>query len=339
MKKDITIKSLLEHGDVFADIANVNLFGGRKVLQSEDLEAVPAETGYKDLDGEHHILTRDCFWKIHKNGRCIGYIGYEAQADRNNVMPVRDMGYAYTAYMKQIRGIIGENNQKGASAYTKVLHDEQKLLPVVTCILYFGIEPWKTPLSLLDILDISEGEQTFWREMAGDYRIHVISLLKQPKEVREQYQSDFRIIADYMACYDDEKKLVEEWMENRQVLIHPEQLLDLLTALSSDRRMKDMRKALFVLKDKEEINMCLLMDIIERDYMQKGLQEGREKGRKEGREEGREEGRKEGRKEGKEEGIRVSIRLLKQLGLEDDIILNKVSQEFMISTEEIKFFL
>lgn len=74
MKKDSTTKGLLEHGDVFADIANVNLFGGRPVLR-----------------------------------------------------------------------------------------------PVITCILYFGKKPWNNPLSLLDMLNIPEEEQDFWKEMVGDY--------------------------------------------------------------------------------------------------------------------------------------------------------------------------
>lgn len=319
MKKDIATKGLMEHGDVFADIANVNLFGGRRVLQAEDLEVVPTETGYKDLEGKHHALMRDCFRKVHKLGECIGYIGYEAQMNRNNVMPIRDMGYTYTAYMKQIRSLTAENNRNGHSAYIKGLHDGQKLLPVVNCILYFGTEPWDSPLSLLDVLDISEVERVFWREMTGDYRIHVISLVKQPREIREQYQSDFRIVADYLACYDDEKRLIEDWMENRQILIHPEQLLDLLAVLSGDRRMKDMRKAVIQIEKKEDTNMCLLMDIIERDYKEKGLEEGRE--------------------EGRTEGIRGAVQLLQRLGLDETVILQQISLQFSLPIESVRTFL
>lgn len=323
MKKDITAKGLIEHSDVFADIANVNLFKGRQVLQPEDLEAVTTESSYKDLEGGHHVLMRDCLQKVHKLGGYIGFIGYEAQTGINNVMPVRDMGYAYTAYMKQIRNRIADNYRNGCPAFAKVLHDDQKLLPVVTCVLYFGTEPWEHPLSLLDVLDISEGDRGFWEEMVGDYRIHVISLVKQPKAVREQYRSDFRIIADYLACYDDEERLVREWMENKQILMHPEQLLDLLAALGGDRRMKDMREALLQMEKKEESNMSLLMDIMERDYKQKGIQEGLEQGLEQGR----------------AEGIRGAVQLLKAMGIDDETVLNKVSIQFSIPVEMVRPFL
>ena len=244
MKTDITVKNLLEHGDIFADIANVNLFGGRRVLQPQDLRSVPTETSYKDMEGEFHALLRDCFQKVYRQGNCIGYIGYEVQMDINNIMPVRNMGYAYTAYMKQIHTIMAENKRNGCSAFARGLHKEQKLLPVITCVLYLGTQSWKYPLSLSDMLDIPNDEQAVWKKMTEDYGIHVISLVNQPREIREQYQSDFRIIADYLAYYDDETGLIEEWMQNRQILVHPEQLLDLLAALSGDRRMKAMREAL-----------------------------------------------------------------------------------------------
>ncbi len=47
-------------------------------------------------------------------------------------------------------------------AYTKVLHTEQKLMPIETFVLYFGEDEWKAPLSLMDILDIPEGEKELW---------------------------------------------------------------------------------------------------------------------------------------------------------------------------------
>lgn len=279
MKKDIVTKSFVEHSDVFADIANVNLFGGRQVLMPKDLEAVPTETNYKDLDGGHHVLVRDSLQRVQKLGGYIAFIGYENQTGINNVMPIRDMGYTYTAYMKQIRAIIADNNKKRHSAFTKVIHDDQKLLPVVTCVLYYGIQPWDKPLTLLDVLDIPEHEREFWKEMVGDYKIHVIFLVKQPKEVREQYKSDFRIVADYLAYYDDEKQLLEEWRKNNQALIHPEQLLDMLEAISGDRKIHNIKEKFLINgKQKEEINMTSFIDMIEQDGMQKGMQRGIEQG-------------------------------------------------------------
>ena len=81
--------------------------------------------------------------------------------------------------------------------------------------------------------------------------------------------------------------------------------------------------------------MCLLMDIIERDYKEKGLEEGR----KEGRIKGREEGRKEGREEGRTEGIRGAVQLLQRLGLDEAVILQQISFQFSLPIDTVKTYL
>ena len=79
MEKDIATNDLLSNADVFADIANVNLFDGDLVIHPEDLVAVPLDTSYKDLDGRHHKLFRDVLMKAERLGGCIAFIGYENQ--------------------------------------------------------------------------------------------------------------------------------------------------------------------------------------------------------------------------------------------------------------------
>ena len=185
MEKDITINDLLANNDVFADIADVNLFGGERVIASEDLEAVPTDSSYKDLEGQHHRLFRDTLKKVSKLGGCIAFLGYESQMSVNNIMPIRDMGYIYTAYAGQIRELVAENNKAKKSAYAKVLHDDQKLMPVATVILYFGRERRRKPLSLLDVLEIPDEEKEFWGRMLVDYKIHVIHMVNQPQEIRK----------------------------------------------------------------------------------------------------------------------------------------------------------
>ena len=56
--KDITEKHLVEHNDVFADIANVLLFKGRQVVKAQELENESDHSIYK-ADGEIHEQERD----------------------------------------------------------------------------------------------------------------------------------------------------------------------------------------------------------------------------------------------------------------------------------------
>lgn len=101
----------------------------------------------------------------------------------------------------------------------------------------------------------------------------------------------------------------------RQFLIHPEQLLDLLSVLSGDKRMRAMREALLQIEKREETSMCLLMDIMERDYKEKGLAEGLE------------------------QGIRGAVQLLQRLGLDEAEILKQISYQFSLPIDTVRTFL
>ncbi len=298
MEKDITTKDLVSNYDVFADIVNVNLFDGDLVVSPDDLTEVSLETSYKDLDGKHHRLFRDTLMKVNKLGGCIAFVGFENQVDINRAMPVRDMGYTYTGYAKQIREIVAKNREKKHFAYTQVLHEEQKLTPIATFILYFGKEQWTTPICLMDILDIPEQEKDFWRQFINDYRIHVIHMVGQPKQIREKYQSDFGVIADYLAYYDDKEKLMTEFACDQRSLLHVEQVLDMLDAFSSDSRFALIKQRFMDCEEKEENNrMCLLMDIIE-ERGEQAYQDGFEQGLKDGMQQGVQQGMQQGMQQG-----------------------------------------
>lgn len=98
---------------------------------------------------------------------------------------------------------------------------------------------------------------------------------------------------------------------SRQILIHPEQLLDLLSVLSGDKRMRAMREALLQIEKREETSMCLLMDTMERDYKEKGL----------------------------EQRIRGAVQLLRRLGLDEAEILKQISYQFSLPIDTVRTFL
>ena len=65
-EKDIAEKILLAYNDVFSDIVNVLLFGGKEVILENDLEDQTTRTAYK-ADGKLHEIDRD----VAKRRKCI----------------------------------------------------------------------------------------------------------------------------------------------------------------------------------------------------------------------------------------------------------------------------
>ena len=281
MKLDINSTEFLDNNDIFADIINVNYFDGKQVIIPEELENVLVSGEYKDIDGTEHKLVRDSFKKVRKHhGGYIAVIGCESQRDINRAMPVKDMGYVYAGYAKQVQELVADNRKSGRNAYARVLNKDQRLLPICTCVLYFGKEPWESPLSLMDILDIPDEDKEFWKAWINDYRIHVIHLAGQPENIRNMYRTEVGVIADYLANSHSTSQVMKAMRMDNRKIYHVEQTLDLLKALSSDARFEKMKDR-FLENEKTDIEerkemdtMCLLLDAVENEGIQKGMERG-----------------------------------------------------------------
>ena len=87
-EKDITEKNLETLNDVFADIVNVLLFKGERLVQEDELEADTTKSMFQ-ADGKIHEQERDVskFWK---NGEIrISILGIENQTVQDADMPLR----------------------------------------------------------------------------------------------------------------------------------------------------------------------------------------------------------------------------------------------------------
>ena len=135
MKKDTTTKMLIEYPDVFADIENVCLFGGKKLIKPENLELCPQEISYKEADGKLYQHRGDVRMRLKKQGVEFAILHIENQSGISNVMPLRTMGYTYSEYQKQLRVLKEENRKAGKQYDLKEIGDDQKLCPVVLLVL------------------------------------------------------------------------------------------------------------------------------------------------------------------------------------------------------------
>lgn len=146
--KDLAEKNLLQYKDVFSDIVNVNLFGGRHYISANELSREPGELITKSSsDNKLKQLPMDVPMKCNKKYNTRFFVCLENQSDINNIMPVRDMGYQHAKYMEQVRTIKEANRQQQAypSPITKEIHDAQKLDPVITLVLNYSQKEWKKP--------------------------------------------------------------------------------------------------------------------------------------------------------------------------------------------------
>lgn len=270
-QKDLAQKQLLQWPDVFADVSNVNLFYGQPVLSEQELTIQSAEGISRPGGGKMRELFSDIHMKYaHEEGTI--YFRIENQSDICNVMPVRDMGY-----QQQVKKIVDTNNQKNIypDKFTHILPDGQKLAPVITLILNYSKKEWTAPVDLKEMIKFPRHLKGKIEPLLSNHSIRVVNLAHQTEETVKKYQSDFRMVVEYLT--NPKERLFEKWIKEGRKIRHPMELIDLLCVLSKDKRYVDIREELLEKYVKgDEIEMCELLDILENRGVEKGIRQGRE---------------------------------------------------------------
>ena len=247
-KKDIAEKNLEAWNDVFADIVNVLLFKGKRLMKEKDLEADTKDSMIK-ADGELHEQERDVskFWK---NGEIrISILGFENQTVQDYNMPLRVISYDGASYKQELL----DTNLK------------QKY-PVATLVLYFGIKSkWTAPKKLQDCFKIPEELKPF----VSDYKINVFNIAWLSDEQINMFKSDFKFVAKYFQTKRKNKKYIPTTEE----IEHVDSLLKMFIALTGDKHFESLYNEGNLKNKKGGVTMC--------DIVQGFVDEGRKKEREE----------------------------------------------------------
>ncbi len=212
-EKDITEKLLEDYPDVFADIVNVLIYKGRDVVKADDLEVTSTLSQYKAAN-KFHDQDRDVAKYWTKGQVCISLLGLENQSSRDPDIALRVIGYDGAAYRDELK--------QGDARY-----------PVVTLVLYFGTDHrWgQKSRSLYNVIGIPDEELGCF---IHDYKANVFEIAWLDDETVAKFKSDFRIVADYFV----QMRKNHEYIPTVQEMKHVEDVLNLLAAVSGDRRFQ-----------------------------------------------------------------------------------------------------
>ena len=247
-QKDITQKNFEAYNDVFSDIVNGTLFDGREVIKPEALVDAMAKSQYKADDNVIHEQERDVakYWTDKNCYIRLALLGVENQLAIDMDMPLRVIGYDGSSYrdeMNQDKIVIDEATGKKH----KIRHERY---PVITIVLYFGKTPWKKPLSLYDVLKISDELKPF----VNDYKINLIDVSRLTGEQVEKFTSDFQIIADYFVQLNESN----DYVPKEKTIKHADSFLKLMSVLTQDDKYVEMGKK--ISHEMEGFNMCKVLD-------------------------------------------------------------------------------
>ena len=233
---DAEAKQYLGKKITFADAFNYLLYNGEQVIDPEKLSEM--DTAQLSLPyGNSARLPvqkyRDILkiWEAMTDGNVIYVIlGVELQAKVHYAMPVKDGLYDMIGYSKQVeenrkslKKKEGKPEDESAELYSengvlkiRLTSEEflsgfrksDRLIPIITAVIYIGDVPWDGPKSLLEMMDIRDDRI---RPFLNDYKLNIISSADIADNDFDKFNTELgKVLRIVKHQKDDADKLIEE---------------------------------------------------------------------------------------------------------------------------------
>ena len=245
-------------------------------------------------------------------------LGIENQTDIHYAMPVRNAIYDARQYGRQVADIAAEHRRnkkdftgKSNGEYLSGFLKEDCIKTVITLVIHFGAEEWDGPLSLHEMMSVSDIEILSFVE---NYRIHLIDPAKLTEEQLNKFSTSMREVIGYIKYSKNKDKLLEflRTDAHRSIEMNAARVIRTITNTPIE-----------VSEEEEEIEMCKAIEDL--------IAESEARGRAEGEVRGEARGRAEGETRGEAKGM---IEICLDMSFSKEDILKKLQEKLNISLQQ-----
>ncbi|WP_303840995.1 Rpn family recombination-promoting nuclease/putative transposase [Selenomonas ruminantium] len=325
--KDSITKEYMKQSDRFADLFNSFCFGGEEKLQPEEL---------KDMDTTSIVLpygedgapmpkqkARDVLKLALKTDGKVAYciLGVENQAEIHTAMPVRNMLYDAMTLAEQVAAAAkshksAHNRGKDSAEYLSGFHREDKLLPVITLVVYWGADEWNAPITLREMYPDGLDEKIL--QYTNEYKVNLVSPAKMTDQQLDIFRSDLKAVLKFIKYSKDKHKLAN-LVNNNQEYKSLERLTAQTISVCSGQNFN------FPLGE-ERIDVCKAIDDMITDARNEGITQGIS------------QGISQGRNEATNEGMKNIIATVRDLNLGKDVAIQQLAKRYPVSQDEAVLF-
>ena len=312
-KIDTLTKEYMRRPIIFADVFNQFLYHGQQIIQPDRLAELDTTEIAVPYGADHVSVPEQRYRDVSKMLMAMtdGKVAYcilavENEAKIHFAVPDKKGLYDFLQLAHQVSKASTSHKKSKSeekpsrNEFLSGFYKSDRLLPVLTVVVYFGAEEWDGPLSLREMY--ADCDETVLQYVAG-YRINLITPKGLSDKEIDEFQTNLREIMRYIKYSNDKKKL-DNILETEQRFRSVERsAVEIINAATNSKMKID--------EGKESVDMCL------------AIQEMREESRIEGRNEGRCEGRNEGELEG-------AITFAKELGIPKE----EVKKSFMLKYQK-----
>jgi len=242
-----------------ADVFNKFLYHGKQVIRPESLiEMDSAEVVVPYGDGKAGVPEqkyRDALKLMMTDGNiayCI--LGCEDQSRVHYAMPVKNMLYDSMQYARQVTKAAKSHRQEkehkpSSGEFLGGFHKTDRLIPVVTLVIYWGPDRWDGPLSLKEMYAAADDAIM---QYVPDYKINLIAPEQMSDDEIKEFKSSLKEVMLYIKYSKDKAKLQEIAQEDPNFLSMDRHAAEVINVTTNSR--------LKYPEGKETINMCLAIE-------------------------------------------------------------------------------
>lgn len=236
-KYDAESKKYLSVNQIFADAFNYIIYDGEPVIKPEALKpvdtteiAIPYGNGAR-VPIQKYRDTMKIWAAMQDEDAVYILLGGEAQNKIHYAMPVRDMLYDSINYASQVDAARrsyrdGEKDaellfeEEGVKIkltqeeFLSGFRKEDKLIPIITSVIYFGPDEWDAPMSIHEMFDVKD-ERIL--RMIPDYRINLIAPAEIADEDFEKFNTDLGFAMKVLKYQRDSAVKIIEQSKNRKI--------------------------------------------------------------------------------------------------------------------------
>lgn len=244
---------------IFADVFNKFLYHGKQVIRPESLiEMDSAEVVVPYGEGKAGVPEqkyRDALKLMMTDGNiayCI--LGCEDQSRVHYAMPVKNMLYDSMQYARQVTKAAKSHRQEkehkpSSGEFLGGFYKTDRLIPVVTLVIYWGPDRWDGPLSLKEMYAAADDAIM---QYVPDYKINLIAPEQMSDDEIKEFKSSLKEVMLYIKYSKDKAKLQEIAQEDPNFLSMDRQAAEVINVTTNSR--------LKYPEGKETINMCLAIE-------------------------------------------------------------------------------
>ena len=229
MKADTVTKDYVKDAGVFADIFNYYIYGGRQVILPEQLTERDSTKIALPYGADSAVVPVQKFRDAQKlyaamtDGK-MEYVlyGAESQAEIHYAMPVKNNLYDALEYagqveeaakshrkeMKRKKGEEAPAEEGGktpsAGEFLSGFWMKDRLIPSITVTIFFGSEEWNGPLSLFEMIDVSDPDVLACMD---DYHVRLIAPAQMTDDEIMKFQSSLREVMLFIKYSKDRENL------------------------------------------------------------------------------------------------------------------------------------